>query len=317
MNILLTGAAGFIGSHLSERLLMLGHSVIAIDNFDPFYPKEIKRSNLERCLQSKDFVFHEIGISEIDSVISSKNLPVDLVIHLAAKAGVRPSIENPSAYIETNIIGTHHVLEWMKNNDCKKMIFASSSSVYGNNPKTPFSESDAVDSPISPYAFTKKSCELLNYTYHHLYDIDIINLRFFTVYGPRQRPDLAIHKFFDLIYNEKPIQIFGDGKTGRDYTYIDDTINGICASIDLIHSANNIYEIINLGNSKPVLLNELVDSIERVTGKKAKRTYLPMQEGDVDLTYADISVAAKKLNFLPGTTLQDGLNNFKIWYENR
>jgi nucleoside-diphosphate-sugar epimerase len=196
------------------------------------------------------------------------------------------------------------------------MIFASSSSVYGNNKKIPFSESDNVDYPISPYAFTKKSCELLNFNYHHLYDFSIINLRFFTVYGPRQRPDLAIHKFFDLIYHNLPIPVFGDGKTGRDYTYIDDTVVGICNALFRIDtSKSKLYEIFNLGNSSPVILNQLIEAIEDVTGKKAIRKNLPLQEGDVDLTFADISSAKQILNYYPKVKLQEGLKRFRDWYE--
>ncbi len=317
MQILVTGAAGFIGSHLSEKLLSLGHQVTGVDNFDPFYPKNVKEKNLEKCLESKNFTFYNSDIADIQSTPGLNKLLPDIVIHLAAKAGIRPSIENPGAYIQTNIVGTFHLLEWMKTNDCKKLVFASSSSVYGNNKKTPFEETDAVDSPISPYAFTKKSCELLNFNYHQLYDMSIINLRFFTVYGPRQRPDLAIHKFFELIYNNKPLDIFGDGTTGRDYTYIDDIINGICASVNRIKSAKKLYEVINLGNNKPVLLKDLVDTIENITGKKIIRRQLPMQPGDVDLTYADITQAKNKLNYLPSTSLNEGLNKFKTWYENR
>jgi UDP-glucuronate 4-epimerase len=313
MNIFITGAAGFIGSHLSEKLLSEGHSVTGIDNFDPFYPAEIKRKNLAQSLCSDKFKFYEGDIRHINGVVDKKYHP-DLVIHLAAKAGVRPSIENPESYISTNINGTFSVLEWMRSNGCKKMVFASSSSVYGNN-KIPFTESDSVDGPISPYAFTKKSCELLNHTYHHLHAFDIINLRFFTVYGPRQRPDLAIHKFFKLIKSDKAIDIYGDGSTGRDYTYIDDIISGIVSSVKRVKENNSLFETINLGNSKPVLLNELVDTIERMCGKNAERNYKPMQEGDVDRTFADISQAREKLGYNPSTTLENGLKNFLHWYE--
>ena len=266
MEIFITGAAGFIGSHLSERLLAEGHSVTAIDNFDPFYPRAVKLDNLRQCLTSKKFRLHEGDITEIGSVIGEGSYKPDVVIHLAARAGVRPSIDNPSAYISTNVRGTFAVLEWMKNTGCKKMIFASSSSVYGNN-RIPFTEKDSVDAPISPYAFTKKSCELMNHTYYHLHGFSIINLRFFTVYGPRQRPDLAIHKFFRLIGDNKSIDIYGDGTTGRDYTYIDDIISGIRSSVERISLNGPLYEIINLGNSKPVQLSELVEAIERQLNK--------------------------------------------------
>lgn len=313
MEIFVTGAAGFIGSHLSEKLLQEGHSVTAIDNFDPFYPREIKLSNLRTSLQSDKFRLYEGDITSIEAVVDNNYNP-DMVIHLAARAGVRPSIENPSAYINTNIKGTFAVLEWMRKHGCKKMIFASSSSVYGNN-AIPFSEKDPVDAPISPYAFTKKSGELLNYTYHHLYGFSIINLRFFTVYGPRQRPDLAIHKFFSLIKQKKAIEIYGDGTTGRDYTYIDDIISGILASVKRINDNENLFEIINLGNSNPVLLKDLVNAIEEISGIKAERKYLPMQEGDVNRTFADIATAKEKLGYNPSTSLKTGLQNFSKWYE--
>jgi UDP-glucuronate 4-epimerase len=203
----------------------------------------------------------------------------------------------------------------MKTKDTKKLIFASSSSIYGNNKKTPFSESDRVDHPISPYAFTKKSCELLNHAYHSLYDIDIINLRFFTVYGPRQRPDLAIRKFVDLIKNNKSIPVFGDGKTGRDYTYIEDIVDGIVASIRYVNEHRHVYEIINLGNHNPVSLQELVSSLYHLLGKKENIEYLPMQEGDVDITFADISKAKRLLNYSPRITLQEGLKKFIEWHD--
>jgi nucleoside-diphosphate-sugar epimerase len=315
MKILITGAAGFIGSHVSEKLLEAGHSITGIDNFDPFYSRLIKEKNLSRCFQHENFKFIEGDISnrELFNNISKAGL----VIHLAAKAGVRPSIDNPSAYINTNINGTFHLLEWMKKGNCNKMIFASSSSVYGNNSKTPFSESDNVDSPISPYAFSKKSCELLNHTYFHLNDISIINLRFFTVYGPRQRPDLAIHKFFDRIITGNPIQVYGDGTTGRDYTFVDDIVNGVLSAAERIIISEKLYEIINLGNNNPVSLNELIKNIETVLGKKAVREQMPSQEGDVDITFADISLAKKLLDYSPATTLLEGLNLFRSWHENK
>lgn len=316
MNVLITGVAGFIGSHLAEKLLSHGHAVTGIDNFDPFYPREIKQANLLISKQSSNFKFIEADIKNISSVFETEHF--DFIVHLAAKAGVRPSIENPEAYIETNISGTQHLLEWMKKRNFKKLIFASSSSVYGNNRKTPFSESDSVDQPISPYAFTKKACELMNYNYHHLYDISIINLRFFTVYGPRQRPDLAIHKFFDLMTKDLPLQIFGDGNTGRDYTFIDDIVEGINRAVERINlSERKLFEIINLGNSKPVLLKDLVESIETVFGKKAIKKKMPMQEGDVDLTFADISTAKRLLNYDPQIILSEGLMRFKTWYDSK
>jgi nucleoside-diphosphate-sugar epimerase len=317
MRILITGAAGFIGSHLTERLLGLGHTVTGIDNFDPFYPKSVKQSNLEGALRTPGFTFYECDLFSMGSLLEKKKAEFDLVVHLAARAGVRPSIENPAGYIEANILGTYYVLEWMKKSSCKKMLFASSSSVYGNNRKVPFAENDPVDFPISPYAFTKKSCELLNHNYHHLYRLSIINLRFFTVYGPRQRPDLAIHKFFELIYNDKPVPIYGDGSTGRDYTYISDTVGGIVASADRIAKEKVLFETYNLGNSSPVLLRDLVDTIEKITGRQVRREFLPMQEGDVERTFADIALARVRLGFNPSVPLSEGLKNFKAWFEGK
>jgi UDP-glucuronate 4-epimerase len=317
-NILITGAAGFIGSHVAEKLLTHGYNVLGIDNFDSFYSKEIKLKNLNALLTNNRFQFETVDICDIQplSDIFSRN-QFDAVIHLAAKAGVRPSIQHPTDYYKVNVAGTLNILEGIKNQNRRKLIFASSSSVYGNNKKTPFSETDNVDHPISPYAATKKAGELLVHTYHHLYNIDAINLRFFTVYGPRQRPDLAIHKFFNLLYNNKPIDVYGDGSTGRDYTYIEDIVQGIESSFHYLEQHENVNEIINLGNSSPVKLAELIGTIENVTQKQFIKKYLPMQEGDVDLTFADIEKTKKLLNYQPGTTLQDGLKKFKTWFENQ
>jgi UDP-glucuronate 4-epimerase len=314
MKVLVTGCAGFIGSHITELLLEQGHSVIGIDNFDAFYNKEQKLKNLSVANQNKYFQFLEADI--VDKNIFSK-LPtdIDFVIHLAAKAGVRPSIASPQDYIDTNISGTFNILDWMKQHNITKMIFGSSSSIYGNNKKVPFSESDAVDEPISPYAFTKKSAELLNYTYHHLYNISILNLRFFTVFGPRQRPDLAIRKFTDNILNNKPVHIYGDGSTARDYTYVKDICTGIFGAFDYINSKKNVYDTINIGNSNPVKLLHLVNTIYEVLGKKPNLVFEPMQPGDVDITYADISKAKKILNYNPSTKLQEGISNFVEWYK--
>lgn len=317
-NVLITGAAGFIGSHVAERLLARGYTVLGIDNFDNFYAKEVKLKNLNVLLTHKRFRFETVDICNINKLsdIFSNN-QFDTVIHLAAKAGVRPSILNPSDYYNVNVSGTLNILECIRKQNRKKLIFASSSSVYGNNKKTPFSENDNVDHPISPYAATKKAGELLVHTYHHLYKIDAINLRFFTVYGPRQRPDLAIHKFFHLLYAKKPIEIYGDGSTGRDYTYIDDIVQGIESSMHYLEQNENINEIINLGNNSPIKLAELIGTIENITQKQFIKNHLPMQEGDVDLTFADIEKAKKLLNYQPGTSIQDGLKNFKTWFENQ
>lgn len=317
MKILVTGCAGFIGSNLTDKLLEEGFHVVGIDNFDLFYNREIKEKNLQSALSNKYFQFFEGDIS--DEKIWNKIPLVDCVVHLAAKAGVRPSIENPLEYIQSNIVGTQMLVNWMVKNNIKNLAFASSSSVYGNNQKIPFAETDNVDFPISPYAYTKKACEELIFTHHHLYGLNALCLRFFTVYGPRQRPDLAIHKFTKLIFEDKPIPLFGDGSTARDYTYVSDTVDGILKSIDFLnnHTEKPIYEIINLGNNHPVSLKELIDEIEIATGKKIKKDWQPMQPGDVNITFADISKGAELLNYKPKVSIKEGLKNFVSWYESK
>jgi UDP-glucuronate 4-epimerase len=314
MKVLVTGCAGFIGSHITELFLEQNYFVVGIDNFDAFYSKDQKLKNLSVAGQNKNFQFFEADISDKDT-FTKLPADIDFVIHLAAKAGVRPSIDSPQDYIDTNVTGTLNILEWMRQSHVNKMIFGSSSSIYGNNKKVPFSESDAVDEPISPYAFTKKSAELLNYTYHHLYNISILNLRFFTVFGPRQRPDLAIRKFTDNILHNKPVHIFGDGSTARDYTFVKDICTGIFGAFNYVNINKNIYDTINIGNSSPVKLLHLVNTIYEVLDKKPDLVFEPMQPGDVDITYADISKAKKLLNYNPSTTLQDGISNFVEWYK--
>ncbi len=314
MKIILTGCAGFIGSHLSEKLLSDGNTIIGIDNFDDFYPRAIKEQNLKNQLSSSLFTLLEKDLCNKDT-FNALPKDIDIVIHLAAKAGVRPSISNPVGYINNNIIATQNLLKWMEENNINKFIFASSSSVYGNNLKVPFSENDVADKPISPYAFTKRSCELLNYTYHQLYGISIINLRLFTVYGPRQRPDLAIRKFVELIKNNNPVTIYGDGNTGRDYTYVDDIVRGISGAIEYLKKNNNVFETINLGNSEPVSLSQLIDTIYELLGKEKNIIHTSMQQGDVNYTYSDIQKAGQLLNYRPETALKTGLKNFINWYE--
>ncbi len=318
MRIFITGIAGFIGSHLGERLLKEGHEVIGIDNFDPFYPKTIKENNLSPMLYHNGFHFIEGDLCNIDTVkaLFAKR-HIDCVVHLAAKAGVLPSLKDPMGYINNNIAATNNVLEVMKDAGCKKMVFASSSSIYGNNKEIPFSEADVVDKPISPYAFTKKSCELMNHNYHHLYDFDILNLRFFTVYGPRQRPDLAIHKFTAKILNDEPIAMYGDGSTARDYTFVHDTVQGIVNAIDYTMNHENVYEIINLGNNQPVKLKLLIDSLYTITGKAPNVKQQPMQPGDVDITFANIEKAKALLGYDPKTSIQDGLQQFIDWFKEK
>jgi UDP-glucuronate 4-epimerase len=309
MKALITGAAGFIGSHLSERLLREGWMVVGVDNFDNFYDPGIKRSNIEKCLKDDNFRLVEADIRDNAAMNELIGEGFDIIVHLAAKAGVRPSIEQPLLYADVNINGTMVLLEAAKKQKIEKLIFASSSSVYGNNKKVPFSEDDNVDFPISPYAATKKAGELICHTYHHLWGISISCLRFFTVYGPRQRPDLAIHKFAALIEHDKPIPVFGDGSMMRDFTYIDDIIDGTVAAMEKC----NGFHVYNLGESQPITVNDLIDEIEKALGKKAIREYKPRQPGDVERTFADVTKAANDLGYKPSTSLRDGLEKFTAW----
>jgi UDP-glucuronate 4-epimerase len=309
MKVLVTGAAGFIGSHLSERLLDDGWTVVGVDNFDDFYDPQIKRRNIKGCLKNKNFRLIEADIRDAAAMDKAVGDGVEIVVHLAAKAGVRPSIEQPVLYADVNVNGTAVLLQTVKKHKIKRFIFGSSSSVYGNNKKVPFSENDNVDFPISPYAATKKAGELICHTYHYLYGISITCLRFFTVYGPRQRPDLAIHKFAKLIEQGKPIPIYGDGTMMRDFTYIDDIIDGTVAAMGKCTSFN----IYNLGESSPVSVNDLVVEIEKALGKKAVKKYLPPQPGDVERTYADITKAVRELGYKPRTTIKQGLAEFVEW----
>jgi UDP-glucuronate 4-epimerase len=315
VTILVTGCAGFIGSHVCALLLSKGFSVIGVDNFDPFYSRTTKELNLAKFKAHPAFSFYEIDITEGLDAIAGENIKA--VIHLAAKAGVRPSIEDPAGYLHVNIVGTQKVHEFMQARTIDKLVFASSSSVYGNNKKTPFSEDDNVEQPISPYAFSKRAGELMNYTFHHLYNIDIINLRFFTVYGPGQRPDLAIHKFVERITKGQPLVLFGNGETARDYTYIDDTVSGIYSALEYCLNNTGIYTTINLGNNKPVKLDELVDIIYAAMGKEKNVAYEAMQAGDVDVTFADITKAGKLLKYKPANDLVAGIKKFIAWYNTR
>jgi len=309
MKALVTGAAGFIGSHLCERLLGGGWMVLGVDNFDDFYDPQIKRRNIDTCLKHKNFQLIEADIRDraaMDEVIGDG---IDIIVHLAARAGVRPSIAQPVLYADVNVSGTVVLLEAAKKHKVGKFIFGSSSSVYGNNKKVPFSEDDNVDFPISPYAATKKAGELICHTYHHLYGMDMTCLRFFTVYGPRQRPDLAIHKFVRLIEQDKPIAVYGDGTMMRDFTYIDDIIDGTVAAMDKC-GGFNIY---NLGESRPITVNDLIAEIEKALGKRAVKEYVPPQPGDVERTYADVTKATRELTYNPTTTIEKGLAQFIAW----
>ena len=313
--ILVTGCAGFIGSHLTGKLLSDGYFVYGIDNFDPFYDITIKRRNIAAFLNHPNFMFVETDMAERE--LLEKTFPdgVDLIVHLAGKAGVRPSIEDPAGYIRANIVATQNILDIMKEKGIRKMAFASSSSVYGNSKEIPFSESMDVSNPISPYAATKKACELINHTYHHLYGTGIINMRFFTVFGPRQRPDLAIHKFTRLIREGKPIPMYGDGSSARDYTYIDDTLQGITGAINYLFNNEGVYETVNLGNNQPVLLRDMIAAIGEATGEKPQITTLPMQPGDVDITYADITKAQQLFGYQPRFDFKEGVRNFVKWFD--
>lgn len=316
MNVLLTGCAGFIGSHTVEELLAKGHRVVGVDNFDPFYDRSLKEKNLARVKNDDAFTLVEADLAE-RSVIAllteaAKLEPFDAVIHLAAKAGVRPSIKDPVGYQFANVIGTQNLLELSRELGIKQFVFASSSSVYGVNPNVPWRESDFVLKPISPYASTKVSCELMGHVYSRLFDIRVIGLRFFTVFGPRQRPDLAINKFVRLIESGQPIPVYGDGSTRRDYTFIDDIVSGILGALKF--SGSN-YEVVNLGNNQTVSLSEMISTIESVIGKKAIIDRMTEQPGDVPQTWADISKAKKLFGYQPEITFADGVKAFYDWWK--
>jgi UDP-glucuronate 4-epimerase len=308
--VLVTGGAGFIGSHLCEKLLTLGCKVICIDNFNDFYDPQIKRNNISGALQSSDYSLIEGDIRDwalLETVF--KSFKVDCIVHLAALAGVRKSVENPQEYVDVDIKGTVNLLELGRRNNIKKFVFASSSSVYGSN-RVPFREEDFTASQTSPYAAAKMSGELFCRTYNHLYGTPVVCLRFFTVYGPRQRPEMAVHYFTQLVCEGAEVPLFGSGTSSRDYTYIDDVVDGIVSSMTLSSS----FEIINLGNSNPVRLDYLLDLIERNLGKKAHRKHLPSQPGDMETTCADITKARNLLNYNPRICIEEGIEKFIGWY---
>ena len=314
MKILITGYAGFIGSHTLDRLLEDGHQVIGIDNFDPFYDRALKAANIAAHADHSGFDFLEADLADVETYQKLKFIvgeePVDAIIHLAAKAGVRPSIEDPVGYQRANVIATQNLLAFAKDEGIKQFVFASSSSVYGVNPNVPWSEKHDVSGPISPYASTKVSCELLGHVYSHLYGIRFLGLRFFTVYGPRQRPDLAINKFVRLIEAGEPIPVFGDGSTRRDYTFVEDIVEGIIGSL---HYVKTPYEVINLGNDQTVTLSEMIETIEEVVGKSAIIDRQPEQPGDVPQTWADVSKANELFGYKPTTTFKEGVARFVEW----
>jgi len=314
MNFLVTGGAGFIGSHVCERLLRDGHRVWAFDDLNDFYDPQIKRQNL-REIQSlaKPFEFIHGDITDAAALAELfSSVKFDQIIHLAARAGVRPSLEKPALYQRVNVEGTVNLLEAARKNGVKKITLASSSSVYGVNAKVPFSESDPIFSAISPYAASKLACEALGHVYHHIYKMDVAALRFFTVYGSRQRPDLAIHKFTKLIDAGRPIPVFGDGRTARDHTHISDIVEGVVACTRQKFG----FQIFNLGESETVELSRLIGLIEAALGKKAVIDRQPMQPGDVPLTFADIAKARAKLSYQPKVKIEQGIKLFAEWYKN-
>jgi len=310
---LVTGGAGFIGNRLVRALSNDKElRVTIIDNFDPFYPRQIKLLNTDGFEKHKQILLLDRNLDDLSSFELQKILPqkVDVIIHLAAKAGVRPSINNPLAYQRTNILGTQMLLDFAKETGVRQFVFASSSSVYGINPNLPWKEEEQLH-PISPYAMTKLAGEMAGHVFSSLYGIRFIALRFFTVYGPSQRPDLAIHKFVKSILLDQPITMYGDGLTSRDYTYVEDIVQGILSAINYKQS---LFEIINLGNNYAISLKELIRNIELVTGKKAEIDQQPEQAGDVPATFSDITKAKQLLNYQPTTKLKDGLNIFYNWF---
>lgn len=313
-NVLITGGAGFIGSHLTEFLLKEGGwQITIVDDLNDFYSPEIKRQNLAPLIASPDVKFIETDIRDAAALREAfTGNTFDLIVHLAARAGVRPSLVEPLLYQETNVIGTVNLLELAREHGVRQFVFGSSSSVYGENSKVPFSEEDRVERPISPYAATKAAGELICHTYSHLYDIRTVCLRFFTVYGARQRPDLAIHKFSRLIAAGEPIQMYGDGTTRRDYTYIDDIIQGVRAAMDY---KGEMHDIFNLGESETTELKRLIELLEENLGMRAVIDRKPMQPGDVPVTFADISKARRLLGYAPKTKIEQGIPKFVEWFK--
>lgn len=310
MHALVTGGAGFIGSHLVDSLLFDGWQVTTLDNFDPFYDSSVKRTNIAQQIKNPAYQLIEADIRDAHCLKTMLCDEYDVIVHLAARAGVRPSILDPVGYQDTNVKGTQNLLEFAKEHHIKQFVFASSSSVYGVNPNVPWREDDHVLQPISPYASTKVSGELLGHVYSYLYGMRFIGLRFFTVYGPRQRPDLAIHKFAQLMSKGDEIPVFGDGSTRRDYTFVADIVQGIRAA--MTYDKSN-YEIINLGNNRTVSLKQLITALENALGIEAKYRSLPPQPGDVPQTWADISKAHMLLGYQPQTSLEQGLACFANW----
>lgn len=311
---LITGAAGFIGSHLSEALVAAGHSVCGYDNFDPYYARSLKEANVSGVMSAASFRLVEGDIRDKQLLAETiSNFQPDVVVHLAARAGVRPSLEQPELYAQVNIDATVSLFELCRAHGVKKIVFASSSSVYGDRNGGPFRESDNTDHPLSPYGSTKKAGEIIAHVYSHLYGFSIACLRFFTVYGPRQRPDLAIRKFVQRALNDEAIPVFGDGSSRRDYTHVDDIVRGICGAIEWTEQGDGRYGIFNLGSSSPIELRELLAGIEAGVGRPLKIERLPKQPGDVYQTFADTSLAERELGFRHDVKFSDGLRDFIEW----
>ena len=312
----ITGGAGFIGSSLTKKLLDNGNKVVVIDNFNSYYDPKLKEKNVQEFYQNNNYKLYKGDIrnrEEVKKIFDENN--IDVIVHLAAMAGVRPSIEDPVLYQEVNGLGTQIILEEAHLHDVMNLVMASSSSVYGNCKEVPFKENMIVDYAISPYAATKKANEVMAHVYHKLYHMNILMLRFFTVYGPKQRPDLAINKFTRLMLNNEEIPMFGDGSTSRDYTYIDDIVDGIIKSCAYAATHNDVYEILNIGSNNPISLKEMIEIIGEELGVKPKIKELPMQPGDVDQTYADISKAKELIGYEPSTSFKEGIKEFIKWYK--
>jgi UDP-glucuronate 4-epimerase len=311
--ILVTGGAGFIGSYTVKRLVEKGYHIVVVDNFNQYYDPQLKKDRIKSFLSNTDFKLYEADIGDASALkkIFQEN-SINIVVHQAAQAGVRYSLEAPHVYEHSNVKGTLNVLECAKDFKVEKIVFASSSSVYGERKVSPFKEGDITDSPISLYAATKKATEVICHSYHKLYNIKMTGLRYFTVYGPWGRPDMALFSFTKNILEGKPIDVYGEGKMERDFTYIDDIINGVEVAVE----KDFAFEIFNLGRGNPAKLTDFIDIIENTLCKKAKRNLLPMQKGDVRKTYADIKKAEKMLNFKPQTSLERGVQNFIAWYKN-
>lgn len=314
-NLLITGCAGFIGSNLCLSLLQQGHVVAGIDNFDPYYPRQVKEKNMFPLFEYANFTFFETDLTDKKALdLLPRNLQPEIVVHLAAKVGIRSSFLDPDGYSRTNLFGTEWMLEWMRQRGCRKLVFASSSSVYGNTAERPFVETTTLPTPMSPYAASKIACEQLNLAHHQRLDLDIVNLRFFTVYGPGQRPDLAIHQFLAAMRQGEEIRFYGDGTSTRDYTYIDDLVAGVEAAISYNINNGKVFETINIGSGRPIALTEMVGILGEESGCTPRVIHLPPQPGDLENTFASIEKAGKLLGYQPKMPFREGIRKFVRWY---